>query len=230
LGFESENSHLVTFDNVINFVATNFPKNVTPLFRGKSGSKLTYSNESWVCDDEFLTPLPYGNLSEQISVLNYRGSYESTIRTLNKFFHSTRFLGYLKSFRYRVVFFDSDGRFLLGFDSSSGVFKNLTGRLDVEYYVNEIVLHDSFKKNIFTNIDISKLWTVKIVDQLNKHFIFTGIFALYEHGYFRSRNIFNRRFIKQWFYRRHEIFDYLKMILKAFFSRKSFAEVFSEIS
>jgi hypothetical protein len=129
-----------------------------------------------------------------------------------------------------VGFFDTDGRFLIGLDSTSGTFQILTGSIDVEYYINELVLHDSFKKNIFTNIDISKLWTVKIKGPLNKHFIFTSLFALYEHGYFRSRNIFNIRFIKQWFYRRHEIFDYLKMILKAFVLRKPFAKVFSEIS
>lgn len=229
-GFESENSHLVSFESLKNYIHDNFPLNDFPLLSGKSGAKLSFDNGLWDYVEDFLCPLPYESTSNCISITNYKGSIDFSKRIFNRFFKSTRYVHYLIPFNYCIGFFDFNKNFLFGFDSCKGYLDHLDSAPDVEYYIDEYVLHDSLKKNIFTNIDISKLWSVKINSELSKHFIFTVIFALYEHGYFRMNNIFNKRFFTQWFYRRSEIFDYLKMILKSLLLRKKLAEIFSEIS
>ena len=95
---------------------------------------------------------------------------------------------------------------------------------DIEYMVEKDLLVKAFSTYTFTNIDISKLWTVKVHKELFTHFLFTSLYSLYEHGYFNIDNWFSLRFLKGWFFRRWEIWDYLRMVITSKLSGKSIAD------
>lgn len=226
-GHEKENEFLVSFDRVKSRLNETVDLKC-PIVSGSSGVSIEYRDGNWTTAQNCLQPLPYAVTINKSLRRFDRANLESTKGRLQQFYDLTKLIGFFKKFRYSVGFFDLEGNFIVGLDARTGVVDESLAKFDIEYKIDPSILHDALKRLIFTNIDISKLWIVRVNGDLNKHFIFTGLFALYEHGYFKVKNIFCRRFFRQWYRRRGEIFDYISLVMKAIFSRKTFAQIFSE--
>jgi hypothetical protein len=96
-------------------------------------------------------------------------------------------------------------------------------------YVDKSVLNRSLKNYIFSNIDISKRWNVKISKgNVQKHLYLTNLITLYEGRIIPVLpNLLKARFITGYLRRLPELIDYFKVFLKL---RKSVSEARSYIS
>lgn len=81
--------------------------------------------------------------------------------------------------------------------------------------VPQAVLQDALATFIFTNIDISKRWSVQVrAGGATKHLLGCVLISLFEAGYMTPRNLLSWRFIRGMFARRAEALDYLALSLK----------------
>jgi UDP-MurNAc hydroxylase len=74
------------------------------------------------------------------------------------------------------------------------------------------VLSGSLRNGIFTNVDISKRWRVRIrKGSAMRHFIITNLLLLYEAEYLSPKHLFSWRFVSGYARRMPEVIDYAKM-------------------
>ena len=122
----------------------------------------------------------------------------------------------------RIDFYSKRVELLKSFDENKTKFS-------AHIHVNKSVLYRSVKNYIFSNIDISKRWNVKISRGcVQKHLYVTSLISLYEARIIPILpNLIKIRFIIGYLKRLPELFDYFKVLLKL---RKSVSEVRSYIS
>ena len=74
------------------------------------------------------------------------------------------------------------------------------------------MLSGSLRNGIFTNVDISKRWRVRIrKGSAMRHFIITNLLLLYEAEYLSPKHLFSWRFVPGYARRMPEVIDYAKM-------------------
>ena len=110
-----------------------------------------------------------------------------------------------------------------------GNFNKETSKFSALISVDKSVLNRSVKDYLFSNIDISKRWKVKITKgQVQKHLYLTSLITLYEGIIIPILpNFLKIRFIAGYLRRLPELLDYIKVLLKL---RKSISEVRTYIS
>lgn len=108
-------------------------------------------------------------------------------------------------------------------------FNKETTKFSALISVDKSVLNRSVKDYIFSNIDISKRWKVKITKgHVQKHLYLTSLITLYEGRIIPILpNFLKIRFITGYLRRLPELLDYIKVLLKL---RKSISEVRTYIS
>ena len=108
-------------------------------------------------------------------------------------------------------------------------FNKETSKFSALISVDKSVLNRSVKDYLFSNIDISKRWKVKITKgQVQKHLYLTSLITLYEGRIIPILpNFLKKRFIVGYLRRLPELLDYIKVLLKL---RKSISEVRTYIS
>ena len=108
-------------------------------------------------------------------------------------------------------------------------FNKETSKFSALISVDKSVLNRSVKDYLFSNIDISKRWKVKVTKgHVQKHLYLTSLITLYEGRIIPILpNFLKKRFIVGYLRRLPELLDYIKVLLKL---RKSISEVRAYIS
>jgi UDP-MurNAc hydroxylase len=145
-------------------------------------------------------------------------AFEDFARYFNRFFRATRWLRPMLK-RARWVFtIDNPQREFWCVDFGRQTIarsSEMPPAWDSVIAVSPAVLSAALRNNVFTNIDISKRWRVRInKNSAMRHFVVTNLLLLYEADYLSLRHLLSWRFVTGYLRRLPEALDYVRMALK----------------